>query len=171
MLLFCFLGCWAAANPASAQRVRHTYTSHLDSSGTLYYLYPIKDFKGKQAKFTFDITCHTTWDSAVLRFTLVEPERVEAESLELLDAEIAAPLPVKRMFVDRKGKKWSQRYEATLPLRDLRRWVDDAAGKHASRIRLNMKGGRTESLRAGSAWPKRAAKLQVVMELVELNRP
>jgi len=157
---------------AVGQRVGHLFVSKTDTAGTLYYIYSIDGFKGETGRMDFDLTRHSTWEHFVVRFTLLEKERSEVDSLRLVCGALRATVPVRRLFVERKGARWKQRYEAEVDADLLTRWTQCPVADGVPRFSPVASRSTALDFRPGrGAWKRLSGQLRVIMDLIELNKP
>jgi len=142
------------------------YVSRSDADGVLYHVYPIDDLKGEEAEFEFDLTRHSSWDHYVLRFTLTEKLRSDVDSMHLVCGSDVLSAPVKRMFVERKGSRWYQRFESEVDADRFRAWTRCPIRTEEPRMEVATR----VFLPSGHAWKRLAGQLEVIMDLIDLNR-
>lgn len=170
-LLLSLFAAGALCAAVSAQSIDRFYVSKVDATGALYHVLPMDDLQAAERgeDLVFDITRHSAWDHAVLRFTLEQPVVHQVDSLLLGVGEGRCVVPVRRLHVDRARKTWRQRYEAEVPLEVLRTWL--TSGQEAGSSLSLRAPGYTGVFHCSTAhWRKLSERLTLIMELIDHNR-
>lgn len=106
-----------------AQSVEKRYTNFIGNNGIVYFFYPkkLKKLEGME-KFSYDITCSSKSDTAILNFSIYSLEPAETKKLTMHNGnDSIESISCKTLFVDVEDKGYKTRCSTTFLLSDLKK--------------------------------------------------
>jgi hypothetical protein len=138
-----------------SQNLSKHYSSQHQENGTLYFIYPQKGFHAASGSLRFDITYLSPEDSVVFNFSYLDKSLRSIDSIIFISGARKVASPVRKLFLESKGKKWYHRYSAKLTFNDLRTFFEN---KTPPQIQLHTRENSLLMLKAKKrAWKKISA--------------
>jgi len=153
------------------QKIDNYYTSHSQSKGRLYYIFPQEIFKwtdGK-GKLTYDFTINNNTDSVTLTFSYVTPNQISPiEGICFAPTDSVHCFSTQKVLIEPFKKSWKYRYTTNINFNTLRQLFE-----HDSPPNILLQTGLDETLRLKASrrkWKKYAAINNKVFYLIEVNK-
>lgn len=154
---------------ALGQNIEKSYTSSVRGDEAVYFIYPMKKFKSKDAskELEYDITYNHLSDSLTYNFTFYYKQPLSISSVSFIADDQTLVIPAKILFVEPKKKQWVHRVSLRIPYNNFRTLYSSATP-----YKLKIESGSSNVLFEINPkdWKKQSAIISGVIQVIELNR-
>lgn len=169
-VLVLFLSFYSLHITASGQKLGKYYTATMLENGTLYYLFPMEDFREAENKspLVFDISYLSSRDSAILNFSYFHSFALPADHLALHFGDtVITSYPVRKLFVEvEKKNRWHHRYSSTIHMADLDLFFQSG---QTPEIIITAKDMQLRYLINKSKWNRRSRIFSLIIQVIRAN--
>lgn len=154
----------------TAQNLKNKYSSRIADDGGIYFIHPVKGFKGTNIKsdLVFDMTYFTTSDSVTFNFTYYDDIASPVDSIEFIDDTNTKLFSADMIFLEpHKKNKWAHRVTSRIPYI----FIEDQFRKDKPFILRILLGENAYIFEMKEKeWKKQAPVINKILQVISLNK-
>lgn len=154
---------------AFGQNIEKSYTSSVRGDEAVYFIYPMKKFKSKDAdkELEYDVTYNNLSDSVTYNFTFYYKQPVSISSVSMISGDQTFIVPAKALFVEPKKKQWIHRVSARIAYNDFRTLYSSA---RPYQLKIESVSNDVLFEINPKDWKKQSTIINGIIQVIELNR-